>query len=319
MSNYKKCRICGESNNSAFVQCWKCQDGLSVTAVDAATAPFGPQVHRNPALAQLTHELQAAVSGLTPAEWRSLLLECIKYAGAYTWKTKKKAVKDTGAWLLRSFIRIADEYTRDPKRALQKDAEKVRETVVAIPGAVKKQADYFLSLSKEEQIECAIAATLAILVFFATAGGMDLEGGLCDLDLKFGGPGNHRHWTTHSVVLGMGVEFGMYFALNFTQRIHARLPASHHEIWDVIIDKANKAGSIAISAMWIGIGAHLLKDAGIFSGRIKPIVGLPCELPMWAHKGFIAANSALAGTFGINPLLKDNDASEPNSVASKPA
>ncbi len=67
MSNYKKCQICGESNNPAFVQCWKCQAGLTTTAVAAAAVPFGPLVPRNPVLAQLAHELQAAVSGLTPA------------------------------------------------------------------------------------------------------------------------------------------------------------------------------------------------------------------------------------------------------------
>ena len=146
-----------------------------------------------------------------------------------------------------------------------------------------------------------MVTSIGLMIFFASAGGFDLEGGLPDQDLKFG-IGKHRHIFSHSVILGFGAEFVMRYVMLFLSIIYTKLPSSHHEIWDKMHEFIQKNKNLAIGAMWMGIGAHLLKDAGLFADKIKPYAGLPGSHSMSFHKGLFATNAAVAETIGVKSI-----------------
>jgi hypothetical protein len=80
------------------------------------------------------------------------------------------------------------------------------------------------------------------------------------------------------------------------------LPNGHHSFWEKSNNYINKHKGVAVGAMWAGIGAHLLKDSGIFGHGVKPYVGLPLEMSMEAHQGLFAANGAAASIFAFNDM-----------------
>ena len=59
----------------------------------------------------------------------------------------------------------------------------------------------FLMKSKEEKIELISVGLMGVLIFYASAGGEDFEGGIPDLDLNLG-IGFHRHFISHSIIMG---------------------------------------------------------------------------------------------------------------------
>jgi hypothetical protein len=137
---------------------------------------------------------------------------------------------------------------------------------------------------------------MGILIFFASAGGEDLEGGIPDSDLKLG-VGLHRHFLSHSIIMGFFVEMSMRSGIEILNKSYINLPKEHHKFWDITNGYINKHKGVAIGAMWAGIGAHLLKDSGIFGYGVKPYVGIPIELPIEAHQSLFAANGAASAVF----------------------
>jgi len=253
----------------------------------------------NKLIMQLAHEIKDASESFTKKQWLILILKIISLAGHDTFVTKAKSVKTLSKQLNKK-IRT---YKANPKRAFKRDALSAKKAISEFPNNIKSRVMQFQALPKEKQCESAIVSTIGLVIFFASAGGFDFEGGLPDQDLKFG-IGKHRHILSHSIILGFGAEFTMRFVILFLSAIYFRLPNPHHEIWDKIHEFIQKTKNIGIAAMWMGIGAHLLKDANLFAARIKPYVGIPGSHGMTFHKNLFATNAAIAEIIGIKSIKK---------------
>lgn len=161
----------------------------------------------------------------------------------------------------------------------------------------------FLMKSKEEKIELISVGLMGVLIFYASAGGEDFEGGIPDLDLNLG-IGFHRHFISHSIIMGFIVEFLMRAGIEIINKSYHNLPDAHHEFWDKSHDYINKYKGVAIGAMWAGIGAHLLKDSGLLGHGVKAYTGIPIELSMNTHKALFAANSAASAMYSYKEMKK---------------
>lgn len=154
----------------------------------------------------------------------------------------------------------------------------------------------FIKKTEEERIELISVGIMSILIFFATAGGEDFEGGIPDTDLTLG-IGFHRHFLSHSIIMGFIVEFMMRSGIEVINKSYQNLPENHHSFWDTTNRYINKNKGIAIGAMWAGISAHLLKDSGFLGHGVKPYVGIPVELSMNTHQNLFAANATASAIF----------------------
>lgn len=163
--------------------------------------------------------------------------------------------------------------------------------------------EQFLKKTKEEKIELLAVGIMGLLIFYASAGGTDLEGGLPDSDLN-AGIGFHRHFISHSIIMGFIIEFLMRAGLEIINKSYKNLPINHHAFWDKTNQFLNKNRGVAIGAMWAGIGAHLIKDSGIFGHGVKPYSGLPIELSMDAHENLFAVNGVAASLISYSELKK---------------
>lgn len=161
----------------------------------------------------------------------------------------------------------------------------------------------FIKKTRDEKIEIISVGVMGVLIFFASAGGEDLEGGIPDSDLNLG-VGVHRHFVSHSLIMGFVVEFLMRSGIEILNKSHKNLPIEHHSFWDKSNNYINKHKGVAIGAMWAGISAHLLKDSGVFGHGVKPYVGLPFEMSMEAHQGLSAANGAASAIFAYKDIHK---------------
>lgn len=159
----------------------------------------------------------------------------------------------------------------------------------------------FFRKSKEEKIEIIAVTLMGVLIFYASAGGEDFEGGIPDSDLKFG-IGTHRNIFSHSILIGFMVEFLMRSGTKIMDKSYKNLPDEHHVFWDKTNHYINKHKGVAIGAMWAGIGAHLLKDASIFSTSTKPYTGVPFEMSMGGHQSLFMANATAAEIFAFNEI-----------------
>jgi len=84
----------------------------------------------------------------------------------------------------------------------------------------------FLKKSKDEKIELISVSILGVLIFFASAGGEDLEGGIPDSDLNLG-IGYHRHLMSHSIIIGFIVEFMMRSGIEIINSSYKNLPSGY--------------------------------------------------------------------------------------------
>lgn len=185
--------------------------------------------------------------------------------------------------------------------------EKAPEKIMEFGGKVKVKLidinDNFLKKTKDEKIELISVSILSILIFFASAGGEDIEGGIPDSDLNLG-VGFHRHFMSHSIVIGFLVEFLMRAGIETLNVSYKNLPSGHHSFWDKSNTYINKHKGMAIGSMWAGISAHLLKDSGILGHGVKPYNGVPFEMSMGSHQGLFAANSAASSIIAYHEIKK---------------
>lgn len=170
--------------------------------------------------------------------------------------------------------------------------------VSSLPQKARDGWREFQHLTFRQQREEIVLGTLSLLVFFGVAGGRDLEGGFPDSDIKLLGIGNHRNIFFHSIMAGMGIEFGIRFLGYFLEKCYRLLPQDHHPLWDELKQLGGKLTSRTIAAAWLGVGAHLVKDAAIFSEAIKPMTGLPGSMSMAQHQAALLANGLAAGAIG---------------------
>lgn len=161
----------------------------------------------------------------------------------------------------------------------------------------------FLTKTKDEKIEYVATAIMGVMIFYASAGGNDFEGGIPDTDLMLG-IGFHRHLLSHSIIIGVLIEIMMRSGVEIINKAYTNLPADHHVFWDNVHHYINKHKGIAVGAMWAGISVHLLQDSGIFGHGMKPYTGIPFEMSMEAHQGLFAANGTASAIIAGKNVLK---------------
>jgi hypothetical protein len=248
---------------------------------------------------KLADDLKYALKDLTQEELWEILKESAIISAKVTYEKKIQTIKQAGAFLKNTYER----YNRNGIiESAKSDANKIKDFTLSLPEKTKVVYNNFLKLKREEQIEVIVVTILTVSIYFASAGGADFEGGIPDIDLATGGVAHHRSFITHSILIGLGIEFMGRFSILTLERIKNRMPLDRHKIWDAVYEYIDKHKEKAIAAMWLGIGTHLIKDSGAFGGGVTPYKDLPFSMPMSAHKSLFAANGVASSVFGTNAL-----------------
>ena len=185
------------------------------------------------------------------------------------------------------------------KSIIKKKKKKIKTVGINIKDKSISFKNNFLDKSKNEKIELLCVGLMSILIFYASAGGEDFEGGIPDSDLNLG-IGFHRHIVSHSIIMGLIIELLMRIGIEIINKTYQNLPSEHHQFWDNVNLHINKYKGIAIGSMWAGISVHLIKDSGILGHGVKPYTGVPIELSKEAHQGLFAANGTASAFFTFN-------------------
>jgi uncharacterized protein (DUF2384 family) len=245
-------------------------------------------------LSQLLDELKYAFKDLTTEELVSIFLDASTESAKKVFQQKEASLQKAWQFSKNTYKRYKSEGIIE---SAANDAKRLNIFVQSLPVKARDVYYNFLKLSRDEQIEMAAVTILTVAIFFAASGGLDFEGGLPDADIAIAGIGHHRSIFSHSIIIGLGVEFTGRFSILVMEKVKNRLPVNHHQIWDIVYGFIDKNKELAIAAMWLGIGTHLLKDSGIFGGGVKPYADLPISMPMEAHNGLFAANGIASGIF----------------------
>jgi len=248
---------------------------------------------------KLAYDLKYALKDLTTEELWDIFKQSALESGKVTYETKKRSLKQTGQVLKTTFDRYKQNGFAESAKS---DAIRLKDFTIALPEKVQIVYSNFLKLKREEQIEIVIVTFLTLAIFFACAGGTDLEGGIPDIDLAIGGVAHHRSILTHSILIGLGIEFTGRFSILTLEKIKDRMPIDRHIVWDKVFAYINKHKEKAITAMWLGIGTHLIKDSGIFGGGVTPYKDMPFSMPMEMHQSLFAANGITGTIFGAKAL-----------------
>lgn len=165
--------------------------------------------------------------------------------------------------------------------------------------------DYKVRMFKEMSIKdkrgVLLSGILWITTIFLVGGGSDFEGGIPDLDIKTGGIGNHRNPFSHTILVGLSLEFFIRLTINLLRYGREYLPNDRSKIWKCVeglADIIDKNETVLVSGMWLGLSIHLLKDANIGATRTKPYANMPIEMSMKGHQNMFAGNSFLSFLFG---------------------
>ena len=178
-------------------------------------------------LAQILKELNFSIKKTFEKEDFSSFALILKESGKQTFKSKKKAtakiLKSVGKFSIKSLsftykkIRLytLNGFQKEFKKDLKQTKNVLCNTpnkIVAFGKHLKNNAlsfnENFFKKTKDEKVELISVGLMGILIFFASAGGKDIEGGIPDLDLKLG-IGYHRHCISHSIIMGVLVEILM--------------------------------------------------------------------------------------------------------------
>lgn len=244
---------------------------------------------------KLISDLKYALKDLTSEELFDILKQTSLQSLKTTWETKKNSIKRTSTFIKENFDRYKNNGLTE---SLKHDAKRLNDFLIKLPDDISNVYNNFLKLKREEQIEVIIVTIVTVAIFFTAAGGTDLEGGIPDSDIAIAGIDSHRSAVTHSIFIGLGIEFTGRFSLHLLEIIRHRMPVNRHQIWDTVYSFIDKHKEKAIAAMWLGIGAHLLKDSGVFGGGVTPYKDLPLSMPIEGHQGLFAANGVASGLFG---------------------
>ncbi|NLI00888.1 MAG: hypothetical protein GX446_15505 [Chthonomonadales bacterium] len=265
-------------------------------------APFGAFTADYAVAGRLARDLRAACEGLSAAEWGRLMARSAAASAKTTARTRWSVLRRAGAGATDAIRHVA---AVGPRQAASDAWTTTVDAFTALPSRARKAFDQFRSMTRGRQVDEVIQMLLTWLVFYAAAGGSDLEGGLPDLDLMTG-IGNHRTVFTHSVLLGIETEFAMRFGLHSLDSLIQRMPADRHPVWDRVHTALSRYGERTITGVWLGIGAHLIKDAGLLHlGATKPVVGMPVPMPMEAHQVFLASNGVAAAAMAGSGKAQD--------------
>lgn len=244
-----------------------------------------------PAVNRLANDLRAACAAMDGNEWRALLFRAITSAAITTGKVRGRALLQTGRTVVRAVGHVIQV---GPRQAAIDARDHTVQLLNSLPARLRAGWAQFMQLTRARQVDEVIQTILTWAVFYATAGGADLEGGLPDMDLK-AGIGLHRTVMTHSILLGMEAEISMRFGLGMLGGLIDHMPQDRHPVWAGVRDVLSRSADSALAGIWAGIGVHLLNDAGLTHlGHTKPVIGMPGHHSMGAHQAFLAANGAAA-------------------------
>lgn len=253
---------------------------------------------------RLSGDLQTALEGFSPTQRASLVTSC---AAAAIRETAANKV-DVGKTLVRNAPRIAAKSVSfaagvggwvagRTRRPLPTASEAVCSAGTALKAGALRSARAVASLRRLSPQDLT-QFLMTWIVAFASAGGPDLEGGLPDTDLLLGIQ-NHRNLFSHTILLGMAVETAMRFAYLLLEALVARMPRDRAATWSPALGYARAARSGSILGVWLGIGAHFIKDTGLIAGGFKPYTGIRGQ-SMEFHQALMTANGIAATTIGMN-------------------
>ena len=245
---------------------------------------------------KIVSDLKYALKDLTSEELFAIFKDASVHSFKTTLQTKKKALINTASFLDKTITRYQGNGFLNSAKA---DAKKAGDFLLSLPDKAQNVYANFLKLKREEQIEVVVVTIMTVAIFFATSGGTDLEGGLPDTDIAITGIGHHRNFISHSILIGLGVEFTGRFSISTLNHVRNRMPFDKHPLWDTVYNYIDKHKEKAVAAMWLGIGAHLIKDSGIFGGGVTPYKDLPFSMPVEAHQSLFAANGVVSGMYGV--------------------
>lgn len=150
-------------------------------------------------------------------------------------------------------------------------------------------------MSPQQKVDTLIDFVIIIFMTFIVSGGFDFEGGLPDTDLAFG-VGAHRDIFTHTILIGLTVEFTIRFLVALITESEKREYTPKSKFLQAILNFAKKHHNTVISGMWLGLFLHFLKDANLLSNRTKPYAGIN-GLSMKQHKSIFASNAFASAVF----------------------
>lgn len=227
---------------------------------------------------------------------RDIAVSTFKTVGKYTGKLYLFSKKKIDTYKEKGLQNSLATDLEDTKSFLSKSPDKIKIWGLSMKDKSLSFKNNFLDKTKDEKIEILSVGLMGLLIFFASAGGEDFEGGIPDSDLNVG-IGFHRHIVSHSIITGFIVEFLMRSGIGILDKTYTNLPTEHHKFWDSANNYIISHKGFAIGAMWAGISVHLLKDSGIFGHGVKPYNGIPFELSADSHQGLFAANGTASAIF----------------------
>jgi len=249
---------------------------------------------------QLIAELKYALNSLNEKDLLKILLSLSKDSIKDTFRSKKEIL----IALKNMTSKKINEYRENGViNSLEKDFRTTKDFILNIPDKAKDSVSAFKKLSREEKIELLVSIILGLTIFFVAAGGSDIEGGIPDLDLKLGSIAMHRSIWFHSIIAGFTFEFLLRLAYKIIEIVIEHLPVNHHNLWDRIAEFISRNKNMTISALWLGIAAHLIKDTGLLTGKFKAYADLPVTgLSIEYHKAIMGANGLASSLIGVNNL-----------------
>jgi hypothetical protein len=213
-----------------------------------------------------------------------------------TLKSKIKGILRT----IFSIVKISYKffsYILETSRKYGKDVFKIwlKDIRSAVVEKVETIKNIWKSMDSKQKFESLIDISVFGITTLLVAGGFDLEGGLPDTDLRMG-IGSHRNLFTHTILIGLLLEFVVRFLVNLTTEAYKRGYLPNYKLFEAFVEFGKKYEKTVISGLWFGLFLHFLKDANIFSGKMKPYVGISGQT-MQTHKNIMTTNAILSAIF----------------------
>lgn len=257
-------------------------------------------------------DLYSILQEACSSEVLQAVTDSMLYAGKATFQSKKESLKNSAVLVKRMLKSGGGKILNFSCRVKETGWRatllmEIEEIAKGFGDAGRQIADNFkrfraMSIEeKKQQIVWGLAATMAAL---GTAGGLDAEGGVPDMDIAVFGIGGHRSIFFHSILAGFGTEFLIRFSFGLCRSLKHRLPESRHPVWNQLFELSERMESGAVAGSWFGIAVHLLQDANLFSASTKPYSDLPFSAPMEGHQALFAGNSAIAAVFAFDDEAK---------------
>jgi len=245
---------------------------------------------------EMRQDLTEVRNILSDDEISDIAVNALKEAVKVTLKTKIKDIFNFVKFMVSNSIKLTkylyktvkQEGWNSPKIWWQ-DAKK------NVVRKVEQIKNIWEQMSPQQRVNTLIDFVIIISMSFLVSGGLDLEGGLPDTDLAFD-VGRHRNIFTHSILIGLTLEFTIRFLVALITESEKRGYTPRSKILQVVLNFAKKHHNAAISGMWLGLFLHFLKDANLLSKRTKPYAGVN-GLSMQDHQRILSSNAFASAVF----------------------